>query len=159
MLIEIAMHGMTELPGESPKYKTEKYGRCNIPKVTQSKMKCYFCGFPIADYIADHVKKYKAIKVKCNNCKKVGHYEEVSRSKPVHELEITEKEIQQISIHSEYRAKMFSIELLKPNIIKKASHEQTNNFRTHVVVNNHLSTVLFDIDTKSSACGLHRTTE
>ena len=137
MLIETAMHGMTELPGESPKYKTEKYGRCKIPKVTQSKMKCYFCGFPIADYVADHVKKYKAIKVKCNNCKKVEHYEKVSRSKPVQELEITEKEIQQISIHS----------------------EQTNNFRTHVVVNTHLSTVLFDIDTKSSACGLHHTTE
>ena len=97
----------------------------------------------------EHVKFCEAKKSKYNNCQKDGA---LWRSTKVSELEIEylEQEIQQIHTHSDYDVDIFNIDLLKINV----SNTSTNNlkdFKTQVIKNNHLDTVLVDTGAKVSA--------
>ena len=127
---------------------------------TSESKACYFCGFVVNSSIIEHIKSCEAKKSKCNNYKKMGHYERVCRSKKFSELELDnlEQEIQQLHSHNCYDADIFNIDLLKINV----SNSPTNNlkkFKAQVIINNYLSTVLIDTGEKVSACSALQATK
>lgn len=68
--------------------------------------------------IIRQVNSFEAKKSKCNNCKKIRHYEQVSRSENVSKLELDnlEHEFQQIHTHNDYDPGIFKTDLLKINV-------------------------------------------
>ena len=94
----------------------------------------------------------KAKKSKCNNCNKIGHYEQVCRSKKVNEVDVEEKEndIQQLQTYYEdYGADITMMGLLR---FHKTENGDLADFRAQVIINKHLGTVLVDTGAKVSAC-------
>ena len=153
MQIESALHGVAELSGEASLNKIGRFSkRFSNQKETQKPKTCYFCGFLIKSSIIEHVKICKAKKSKCNNCNKIGHYEQVCRSKKVNEVDHEEKEndIQQLhTYYDNYGADIFTMGLLR---LHTTENGDLTDFRTQIIINKHLGTVLVDTGAKVSAC-------
>ena len=159
MKIESALHGIAELSGESQLNKVGRYSKryANKQAIQEYTPKvCHFCGYKVSTSIVEHVKLCKARKATCNRCKKFGHYEQACRSKPVTKIEEedTEKEIQKLSVE-DYNVTIFNISLLNISALSSPNKEELNDFRTQLIINNHLSTTLVDTGAKISACSVN----
>ena len=114
MQTESALHGVAELSGEVN--NVGQYSKLYVCQKETSKSKV--CYFMVKSSVTGHVKSYKAKKSKCNNCKKIRHHEQVSRSENVSKLELDnlEHEFQQIHTHNDYDPGILKTDLLKINV-------------------------------------------
>ena len=119
MQTETAPHGVPELSGEAQLNKIGQCSKCCKNQKETYKLKaCYFCGSVVNSPIIEHFKSCKTKKSKCNNCKRMRHYEQVCRNEKISETEPDnlERGIQQIHTHNDYGAEIFKIDLLRINV-------------------------------------------
>ena len=85
----------------------------------------------------------------------MGHYKQTCQSKPVSKMdeEDAERTIQHIKIN-EYNATIFKIGLLKVDSLNNSQKGHQNDFKTQLIINNHLSIVLLDTSAKISVCSI-----
>jgi hypothetical protein len=155
MQIESATRGAAELSGETSINKLGRYSYKNQNRRKPTGRACFFCGHQFEKYssINDHVRTCKARTSTCSNCKKIGHYETVCKSKSVREIkeEINDNEYQRQSSEPTPQP------LYNINIFRISEHSFKHNnkkdFMVEVIINNSLAYILADTGASISVCG------
>ena len=154
MQLESALRGASELSNEgSSVNKLGKYAKIKqtVGKSTENKQskQCYRCGNIINKSITEHIRQCKAKNYKCDSCGKIGHFENVCRSKTVTKLETDDSE----NVENTSTSDTNYTDVFYPTAIYQVMNKQTaSNFDVEVIVNNNLGKVLADTDAKVSVC-------
>ena len=155
MRLESAAKSASEISGEGKINKVYgKYSRKNpnrkqsLPASSKNKQTtCFFCG--IAGRRQDiliHAKECPAKKSVCSKCDRTGHYATVCKSSTKHKAvnELTEEST------PEEGEKVYNVNLFRIS----NSNDSTEDFKTELLINNHLDTVLADTGAGISVCSL-----
>ena len=158
-LAELCQKGMKY---ESAAVREEKISVCEVNKVgaysyqniqnekTKHPTKnCYRCDSPFS---TKHIKECKALKAKCSNCNKIGHFTKVCQQKNVNRVGNTEEQedvTQETKEVETYQLNIWNIQLLN-NLPKFTAVK--NDFKKNLLVNNRLVKILIDTGAKLSVC-------
>ena len=115
--------------------------------------KCYRCNSPFS---TKHIKECKALKAKCSNCKKIGHFAKVCQQKKVNNVSNTEEQedvTQEITEMETYQLNIWNVQLLN-NLPKFIAVK--NDFKKNLLVNSLLVKILIDTGAKVSVCGVQQ---
>ena len=157
MRLESAAKGASEISGEGKINRVYgKYSRKNQNKKTDFQIpnknkstSCFFCGISgKRQDIIIHAKQCPAKSSICSKCNKTGHYSQVckrgSKEKQVNEV--------QEAAPSDEETPVYNVNLFRITNSKEA--KGNGDFRTELLINNHLDTVLADTGAGISVCSL-----
>ena len=119
-------------------------------KKQNSPKKCYRCGSPFS---AKHIKQCEALKAKCSNCNKIGHFAKVYQQKNVNCVDNTEEQedvTQETTEMKTYQLSIWNIQL--PNNLPKFTAVK-NDFKKNLLVNNRLVKILINTGANVSVSG------
>ena len=162
MQMESAMKGGAEMSNETVNrigkysYDNIKNENKNLPmrnRNTWKTLTCYNCGRKVSTDIRKHVRdQCSAIKAKCDNCSRTGHFTQMCKSR---------KEVRQLNPQiAEPDKEVYNLNLF---IIRSSANQDRphmasgihnkSDFKVDVMLNNHFSTVIADTGAKVSVCG------
>ena len=118
-----------------------------------SPRKCYRCG---DKFNTGHMKKCRAVKAKCFNCNKIGHFTDVCKQKSIQVTDVALDNTEDTASET-YRLNIWKIKASQntPTFISKDS----NNFQCRLIVNNNSAQLLVDTGAKVSVCGMKQASE
>ena len=124
--------------------------RIKNEKTKLSTKKSYRCS---SLFSTKHIKDCKALKGKCSNCNKIGHFAKVRQQKNVNRVDNTEEQqdvTQEATEMETYQLNIWNIQL--SNNLPKFTAVK-NNFKKNLLAINHLVKILIDTGAKVSVCG------
>jgi len=136
--------------------KQQKNGKRETEQVKRDPFDCFCCGNQIRSSIQRHRAECPARSVKCHNCKKVGHFAKLCKSKTVrqNELESNNDGDSEEEPYKSYNVNIFRTKKsTKSPHMKLLSRIDNKDFAVEVVVNNNLGTVIADTGARVSVCG------
>ena len=156
MRLESVAKGASEISGEMKINRVGKYSFKNSKKkgAHNSEGKsaaCYFCGMagPRQD-ILTHAKQCPAKSSLCSNCGKMGHYAKACKS------ERSVKSVQSASADDVglVDESLYNVNIFRVSDVESKPNDKLDDFKTQLLINNHLDTVLADTDAGVSVCGM-----
>ena len=137
-------------PSSEQKSTTPRNYQTN--KLQPIEKKCYNCGNGFKGDPTIHLQKCPAKNITCTSCKRTGHFSKHCRSKNINQ--INEKEESLDSDNDDLCVvNLFKIESKHSTSLQPKVDSMNHDFKTEVVVNNILATVIPDTGAKVSVCG------
>lgn len=168
MRIESAYKSGAEISGEAIN-RMGKYSKINSRKNSREKadfvakkvLECFNCGTAVQGSIMKHKEKCPAKNIKCNKCTKMGHFAKVCKSSKAEKVDALKQDEQKNCENDEdddeedcYSINLFRLKAsrkVKPSLSSNISRKM--DFKTEVVINNCLDTVIADTGARISVCG------
>ena len=152
MRMESASKSALAIAGDTSLNKVGRYSFKNMKKKDEGgskKLNCFFCGIEVeAKNIASHSKKCPARTATCSKCKKIGHVAKVCKSEAA--IQEVSTEVSDNEESSVYNVNIFCLQ----KRTERAELCKKDDFNVHLVINNHLDSVLADTGAKVSVCSL-----
>ena len=129
MKYESAAAGEEKISGEVNKTGAYSYQRIRNENTKPSTKKLYRCDWPFS---TKHIKECKALKAKCSNCKKIGHFAKACQQKNANRVDNTKEQedvTQEITGMETYQLNIWNVQLL--NNLPKFTAVKTTSRKTY----------------------------